>query len=92
MANSTPSPKPSPMSEDEVKAAILAGTFSLEKLFESLAGQKMYARAGANFRELIPENGAANIGGQYAKCFTLGAYIDKDGNKVAVRTRKPKAS
>lgn len=86
MANSQAAVKP--MTEDEVKAQILAGTFSLDKLIESLAGQKMYARAGANYRELIPESGASKVAGVYAKCYTFGPYIDKEGNKVAVRTRK----
>lgn len=81
-----------PMTEDEVKAAILNGTFSLEKLFESLAGQKMYARAGSNFRELIPEGGASKVGGAYARCFTLGKYVDKDGNPVKVRATKKSAA
>ncbi len=90
MANTTQTAV-KPLTEADVKNMIERGEFSLEKLLESLVGQKAYVRAGSAYRELLKENGAAYIGGAYAICYRLGKRINVDGAEVAARPRKKKS-
>ncbi len=80
-----------PLTEADVKNMIERGEFSLEKLLESLVGQKAYVRAGGAYRELLKENGAAHIGGAYAICYRLGKRVNADGTEAMARPRKKKS-